>query len=63
MPTLVVWGNLDTITPLAQGAALAKLIPGARLEVLVGVGHIPQIEDPPRFNDVLVRFLAGLAPD
>jgi pimeloyl-ACP methyl ester carboxylesterase len=60
MPTLVVWGELDTITPLAQGEALAKLVPGARLEVLAGVGHIPQIEDAPRFNDVLIKFLASL---
>jgi len=36
------------------GEALAKLIPGARLEVLSGVGHIAQIESPQRFNEVLV---------
>jgi pimeloyl-ACP methyl ester carboxylesterase len=63
LPALVIWGDLDTITPLPQGTALAKLIPGARLEVLTGVGHIPQIENPQRFNAVLVGFLAGLQPD
>jgi pimeloyl-ACP methyl ester carboxylesterase len=63
MPVLVVWGDLDAITPLPQGTGLAKLIPGARLELLTGVGHIPQIENPQRFNAVLVRFLAGLKPD
>ena len=60
MPTLVVWGDLDTITPLPQGTELAQLIPGARLEVLSGVGHIPQIENPQRFNGVLVKFLSSL---
>ena len=63
MPVLVIWGDLDTITPLPQGTTLAKLVPNARLEVLTGVGHIPQIENPARFNQVLVRFLAGLPPD
>ena len=63
LPVLIVWGDLDTITPLPQGTALAQLIPGARLEVLAGVGHIPQIENPQRFNEVLVRFLAGLRTD
>ena len=62
MPTLVVWGDLDTITPLPQGIELAGLIPGARLEVLAGVGHIPQIENPQRFNAVLVKFLSSLSP-
>lgn len=62
IPTLVVWGDLDTITPLPQGRELASLIPGARLAVLIGVGHIPQIESPARFNDALVKFLTSLKP-
>jgi pimeloyl-ACP methyl ester carboxylesterase len=63
VPTLVVWGDRDTITPLAQGRYLAGLIPGARLAVLEGVGHIPQIESPARFNAVLLEFVSGLAAD
>jgi len=62
IPTLVVWGDLDTITPLSQGRELASLVPGARLAVLIGVGHIPQIENPARFNDALVKFLTSLKP-
>ena len=48
----------DRLTPLPQGLALAKLIPGARLAVIPGVGHIPQIEDPPAFRPLLDSALA-----
>ena len=58
MPVLVVWGSRDAVTPLAQGRDLAALVPGARLVVLEGVGHIPAIEDPRGFNRALLDFLA-----
>ena len=57
IPTLVLWGAKDSITPLAQGQDLARLIPGARLEVLPLAGHIPAIEDERSFNAALLEFL------
>lgn len=57
IPTLVVWGDRDTTTPLPQGQRLAQLIAGARLAVMPGVGHMPQIEDPVQFNRLLLTFL------
>ena len=45
-PTLVVWGEADPWLPVAQGHELARRIPGARLEVLPGVGHLVS-EDAP----------------
>lgn len=63
MPVFVLWGDRDTITPLAQGQRLQSLVPGAELVVIAGVGHIPQIEDPARFNErlrgLVARFKAG----
>jgi pimeloyl-ACP methyl ester carboxylesterase len=59
MPVLLIWGSADTITPLAQGQWLSQRIPGARLTVLDGLGHIPQIESPARFNAELLSFLAS----
>lgn len=59
MPTLLVWGDKDTITPLWQGEKLQKLIPNASLSVLSDLGHIPQIESPDKFNKVLLNFLKG----
>ncbi len=57
MPTLLIWGDKDTITPLWQGEKLKATIPTSALEVLKGLGHIPQIEDPDRFNNALLPFL------
>ena len=53
-PTLVVWGEADPWIPVARGRELARRIPGARLEVLPGSGHLVQ-EDAP---DALARLLA-----
>lgn len=52
-PTLVVWGGDDTVVPLAHGEAYAKLIPGARLEVIDGCGHLPALERPDELAAVL----------
>lgn len=58
MPLFVIWGDRDSITPLDQGQRVAKLVPGADLAVLRGVGHIPQIEDPEGFNRLLLAAIA-----
>jgi pimeloyl-ACP methyl ester carboxylesterase len=62
LPLAVIWGDRDTITPLEQGRRLASLAPGATLDVLPGVGHIPQIEDPRAFHEALVRVLRRVRP-
>jgi pimeloyl-ACP methyl ester carboxylesterase len=48
----LIWGAEDTITPPAQGAALGRLT-GVAPIFIPGVGHIPQIEDPARFEAAL----------
>lgn len=57
LPTLIIWGDKDTTTPLWQGQRLTQLIPGAELAVMPGVGHMPQIEDVEQFNRLLLTFL------
>ena len=57
MPVTILWGDQDTVTPLAQARDLAALLPHAKLTVLPGLGHIPQIEDPAGFNDALLSAL------
>jgi 3-oxoadipate enol-lactonase len=59
MPTLVVVGDEDE-TMRAQCEALAAAIPGARLEVLAGVRHSPQLEATDRSLAVLTAFLEAL---
>lgn len=46
VPTLVVWGDEDSLFPTAIGEHIASTIPNARLEVLRGVGHCPHLEAP-----------------
>jgi len=61
MPIVAIWGARDTITPLAQGERLVKLVPQARLVVMPDVGHIPQIENPAAFQRVLRDAVRGVS--
>ena len=58
MPTMVLWGARDSLTPMAEGMDIARLIPNAHWEVLPSAGHIPAIEDPGNFDSALLEFLA-----
>jgi len=62
MPTLVLWGARDSLTPMPQGEDLVRLIRGARWEVLPRAGHIPAIEDEPSFDAALLDFLRASSP-
>jgi 3-oxoadipate enol-lactonase len=59
-PTLVVVGTDDVATPQAKSEAIASAVPGARLEILPGVGHVSALETPDAITETLVTFLAGL---
>ena len=59
-PTLVIQGDLDAPISLSSGAALAAGIPGARRVVIEGAAHLPNREQPARFNQVVTDFVAGL---
>jgi pimeloyl-ACP methyl ester carboxylesterase len=57
MPTLIVWGDADPIIPVSHAYAAHEAIPGSRLEILPGVGHFPQVEEPERVTRLLLEFL------
>ena len=57
VPTLVVVGEEDELTPPAAARHLADRIPGARLEVIPRAGHLSNIEQPETFNRVVLDFL------
>jgi len=64
-PTLVIWGSEDRVAPLRTGELAAATIPGARLAVIRGAGHIPQLQVPQQFNPIVLDELQGrskLAP-
>jgi pimeloyl-ACP methyl ester carboxylesterase len=53
VPVSLIWGEADTVTPIAQGEEIAKLVGARAIHRLPGVGHIPHIEDPARFLTAL----------
>jgi pimeloyl-ACP methyl ester carboxylesterase len=58
-PTLLVWGDADTLVSREMQHRLARSIPSASLRVYPGVGHTPRWEDPARFSTELVAFARG----
>ena len=59
VPTLIIQGRHDRSRTPEHGAAMRDSIPGARLVVLEGSGHTPQIEEPEAFHAVALSFLLG----
>ena len=62
VPVLIVWGARDPVIPVSHGERAHAAMAGSRLEVFDGVGHIPQLEAPERFVEVLERFLEQTKP-
>jgi pimeloyl-ACP methyl ester carboxylesterase len=60
-PVLVVWGDRDRLLFHAGAQAIIDAVPGARLELLPGIGHCPQVEAPGRLTELVLEFSAALA--
>jgi pimeloyl-ACP methyl ester carboxylesterase len=60
VPSLVVCGSDDVLTPPKYAQYLAEKIEGARLEVIDGAGHMVMIEKPDEFNSRVMEFLQSL---
>jgi pimeloyl-ACP methyl ester carboxylesterase len=58
IPTLVVVGEEDTVTPPADSEQMHASIAGAELAVIPGAGHLANLEQPQLFNASLARFLS-----
>ncbi|HEX2283165.1 MAG TPA: alpha/beta fold hydrolase, partial [Thermomicrobiales bacterium] len=59
-PLLVIWGELDQVIPARHAVATAALQPTAWLEIMEGVGHVPQVEAAPAFATLVNRWLASI---
>jgi len=59
-PTLLIWGNNDTITPPFVGREFQRLIPNSELHFIDKCGHAPMMETPEEFNTILHKFLRKL---
>jgi len=57
VPTLIVWGERDKILPAAHLSAAGRLLPHAKTHLFSGIGHMPQIECPDEFAELLLGFI------
>jgi len=63
VPTLLIWGDADARSPLSVGQAMCVAIPGARLEIINGAGHLANLERPHEFNDIVRNFFLFLSKE
>ncbi|WP_028932485.1 alpha/beta fold hydrolase [Pseudonocardia spinosispora] len=59
-PVLLVWGERDPLTPSSGARILTDARPDVRVELLTGVGHMPQLETPARLTALLTDFTPRL---
>jgi pyruvate dehydrogenase E2 component (dihydrolipoamide acetyltransferase) len=60
VPLLVVWGELDRVLPATHAVAVLTALPTAWLEIMEGVGHVPQVEAATAFAAIVNRWLATI---
>jgi len=60
-PTLVIWGEQDRLSSVDDGKRVAAEINGAKFTIIPRAGHMPQIEQPEAFLQVVQPFLLGAA--
>lgn len=60
VPVLLAWGRHDRVLPLHVGEQMAETLPHGTLEVFEESGHCPMLEEPTRFNHVVLQWLSGI---
>ncbi len=56
VPTLLIWGDQDKRAPISVARQMLTAIPGAKLEIIKGAGHVCNLEAPDRFNKIVKDF-------
>jgi len=62
VPTMVMWGSRDALVPLGGAGWVARALPGARVSIIRGAGHLPMLDRPAEVVRELRDFLAALDP-
>lgn len=62
VPTMIVWGEQDSIIPVSHAYEAHAAIPNSRLEIIPGSGHFPHVEKPLDFLQVLTDFIETTLP-
>lgn len=60
VPTLILVGREDKVTPITESEVMAKAITGSQLKIMNQVGHLSNLENPIEFNDHISEFLISL---
>jgi 3-oxoadipate enol-lactonase len=60
VPTLIIVGDQDLVTPVDLSNELVDLVPDARMQVIRGAGHLGNLEKPAEFNRVVEDFIASI---
>ena len=60
IPTLIMVGELDTLTPPSMAKDIKEKIPNSLIKIIPNAGHLINIEQPKLFNDYLLSFLKNL---
>jgi 3-oxoadipate enol-lactonase len=61
MPVLVMVGEHDEATPPPMSQELSALLPDARLKILPGCAHVPQLQSPQLFLEAISDFLPAIS--
>jgi non-heme chloroperoxidase len=59
-PVLILNGSEDSVTTPETATSMHAMIPGSRLEILPGAGHLSNLEQPALFNNLLLEHLKSL---
>jgi pimeloyl-ACP methyl ester carboxylesterase len=62
-PTLIIWGRQDRLVPPEHARILEAKLPRSRTVLFDDCGHLPQLEQPQKFNEAVLDFLSHLAPE
>ncbi|WP_371668155.1 alpha/beta fold hydrolase [Streptomyces sp. NBC_00289] len=62
MPTMLLWGDRDSVVPVRHAYGASEAMPGSRLEIFEGAGHFPFHSDPGRFVSLVEEFTGSTAP-
>ncbi len=57
LPKMILWGREDKVLPFHYGEQIHALVPSARFEVFEKCGHVPQFEEPEKFNELTFSFI------
>ena len=58
-PMLIIWGDSDMLVPTEDAHEYERLIPESRTVILEDTGHVPMLERPTKFNELLDEFIEG----